>query len=276
MKRALLALVPLLVMAPHMIPAPDQKVEGRPPPPPAQTLDDPGRLPDAARMEQLARTDPVAFLQYCILRHDREVKGYSATMQKQERIDGRLEKKEVIETHYKVEPHSVFLRWREGQRLAARALYVAGQNDGQVVIKPAGLGSFLKSVTRDPEGPDARRSGRYTLKEFGLRMALARTLGSWQAAQKDGTLHVEYGGKVKVKEAGDRECYKLHRTKFAKPEGDGSTDLTMYVDVETWLPLGTVLKGEDGRLIGEYYFRDLRLNPEFARDQFTPAAVTAK
>jgi hypothetical protein len=276
MKRALMALVPLLVMAPHMIPAPDVKVEGRQAPP-ARTLDDKERLPNGARMEQLARTDPVAFLQYCILRHDREVQGYTVTMQKQERLEGRLEKKEIVEAHYKVKPHSIFMRWREGERLAARALYVEGENDGQAVIKPAGLGGrFVSSVTRDPEGRDARKSGRYTLKEFGLRMALTRTLGSWQEAQKEGALHVEYGGKVKVKEAGDRECYKLHRTRFAKPEADGSTELTMYIDVETWLPLGTVLKGEDGRLIGEYYFRDLRLNPEFAKGQFTPAVVTAK
>src|SRR5205807_1657314 len=93
------------------------------------TVEDTGKkLPNNARMEVLAKENPVAFLENCLIRYDREVKGYSLTMQKQERIDGKLEKKEIIEVHYREGPaqdgHSVFMRWKEGARLAARALYV--------------------------------------------------------------------------------------------------------------------------------------------------------
>src|SRR5262249_51915339 len=99
------------------------------------------------------------------------------------------------------------------------------------------------------------------------------TLAAWDAAKKDDALHVEYLGKRKIKEAGGRLCYVLHRSKFRKPEVDGITDVTIYVDCENWLQVGSILKGEEGQLIGEYFFRDLRLNPKFADDQFDRKAV---
>src|SRR5262245_3610247 len=163
-------------------------------------------LPDSARMEALAKEDPIAFLENCLARYDREVKGYSLTMQKQERIQGKLQPREVIEVHFKHGPaangHSVFMRWVEGARLAARVLYVDGENDNKMVVKPAGVGGFL-TVARDPDGLDARRSGRYTVKEFGLRFGLQGTLDSYRAARKDDALHVEYLGRKKIKEAGE-------------------------------------------------------------------------
>ncbi len=272
----LLALFSILVVAPHVIPVADVPVEGIGGRRPLRDVKDRGdELPGDADLEALARKDAVAFLEKCLLRYNREVKGYSVTMQKQERINGRLEKKEIIDVHFKDDPHSVFMRWREGARLASRALYVQGQNDGKAVIKPTGLGSFLV-VERDPEGADARRSGRYTLKQFGLKKGLQRTLAAFDAAQKEGALHVEYLGKRKIKEAGDRTCYVLKRTRYKKPEADGVTEQTLFVDADNWLLVGSILKGEDGKLIGEYFFRDIRLNPVYDKDQFTRKAVAGK
>jgi outer membrane lipoprotein-sorting protein len=65
----------------------------------------------------------------------------------------------------------------------------------------------------------------------------------------------------------------IQRTKYARPEDDGVTELIIYVDTETLLQVGTVLKGADGQLIAEYYFRDIRLNPQFRPNQFTRAAL---
>src|SRR5205807_568824 len=137
------------------------------------------------------------------------------------------------------------------------------------------LGGFF-TVKRDPEGADAKKAGRYNLKEFGLKMGLQRTLASFKAAQKEGALHVEYLGRKKVPEAGDRECFVLKRTRYKHPEADGITEQTLSVDTQTWLLVGTVLRGEEGELIGAYYFRDIRLNPTFDKDQFTKDAVKAR
>src|SRR5437870_1937778 len=65
-------------------------------------------------LERLARTDPVAFLEKCLERYDREVRGYRVTLVKQERLRGRLGPKERIEACFREEPFSVRMDWKEG------------------------------------------------------------------------------------------------------------------------------------------------------------------
>lgn len=223
--------------------------------------------------QQLPARDPIAFLEKCLAHYDATVKGYSLTFRKQERIDDELQPVEIIEVHCKDEPHSVFLKWLEGARKAVRVVYVEGENDGNMLALPKLIPLI---VARDPNGDDAKQSGRYPITEFGLKKATQRVLRGWKKAHADNHLHVEYLGIHKVPEAGNVACYKLRRSRYAKPEEDGVTELTIYLDTENLLQVGSVLRGKDRRLIAEYYFRDIRLNPTFRPDQFTRAALTAK
>jgi len=50
--------------------------------------------------------------------------------------------------------------------------------------------------------------------------------------------------------------------------------LTIYVDKETWLQVGSVIKGDNDLYIAQYYFRDIKLNPEFTDDTFKKEALT--
>lgn len=240
-----------------------------------EVKDNGGELPTAAELERLAKQDPIAFLEACLRRYAREVKGYNLTMQKQERLSGKLHATEVIEVRFVEKPHSVHFTWIEGARLAERALYVEGENDGKMLARPRGIAARLVAgdvVSRDVTGPDARQSGRYALNEFGLKKATERILVSWKKAKEAGELQVEYLGVQKIKEAGDRACHVLRRASKS-PENDGVVETTLYVDVETWLQAGAILKDKDGMLIGAYYFRDVRLNPDFKKDHFSRAAL---
>jgi hypothetical protein len=274
--RRLLLLLPLCVL---MGPAPPQEnpSSSKVPFRVSDKVADAGQaLPSDADMERLAREDPVEFLRSTVRRYQREVKGYHCFMQKQERIDGRLRPTEDVEVWFKEKPHSVVLRWIKNPGRAEKALYVEGQNGEQALVRPYGMLARKIAgdvITVDPVGEEARQSGRYTLPEFGIKKGALRTLASWEAAQKADALHVEYLGIIKVKEAGDRPCYALRRVRFAKPEADGVTELTVYYDKETWLQVGSVLKGEEGKVIGAYFFRDIELNPKFKPDQFQRVAV---
>jgi hypothetical protein len=231
--------------------------------------------PDPRLQKPLPDKDPVTFLEKCLERYQHQkITGYTCILEKQERIDGRLQEREVIDAAYRAQPYSVFMRWKQGARRAASALYVEGENDNKMLIHPSGVAGMLrKVVSRDPEGADARAGGRYTIKEFGMLKATERTLHDWKAAQKEGTLRVEYRGVYEIHEVGDRPCYVLRRI-CAKPDAEGVGQVTLYIDQETWLQVGTVLKKEDGKtLVGEYLFHDIKLNPKFAADQFKPAAL---
>ena len=45
------------------------------------------------------------------------------------------------------------------------------------------------------------------------------------------------------------------------------------IDADTWHIAGMVLKNESGELVGEYYFRDIKVNPKFADDLFTRKTI---
>lgn len=219
--------------------------------------------------------DPVAFLGKCLERYDQSgIKGYHCTFRKQERLGGELKPSEDIDVFFREEPHSVFFNWQKGQRKANRALFVEGENGGKMLANPAGLaGRLVKVVERDVDGEDAKQSGRYTLRDFGLKKACQRSYKAWKAAQDNGTLQAEYLGVHKVREAGDRPCYVVRRV-CAKPEDDGVVTVTLYIDKEHWLQVGSILKDGEGKLIGEYFFRDIRFNPEFKPEQFERSSLT--
>lgn len=229
-------------------------------------------LPSEAEMERLAEHDPIAFLNECIRRYDREVQGYTATLRKQERIGGQLQSSEVIGVTFREKPFGVLLRWKEGARRAAAVLYVRGENRDQLLVRPAGILSLAGIVARDPKGEDAKQSGRYPLTEFGIKIGIQRTIASWESAKKDNALHIEYLGIKKIQETGDRSCWVLKRTRNA-PTEEGVIQSTLYIDRENWLQVGTLLNGEEDRVIGEYFFRDIEINPKLPDDAFSRGAL---
>lgn len=219
--------------------------------------------------------DPLRFLEKCLERYGQTgIKGYTATFHKQERISGELKPSEEIEIFYREKPHSVLMRWLKGERKASSALFVEGENEGMMLARPAGIaGKLISYVRRDPEGEEAKQSSRYSIKELGLREALERTIRSWKEAKAEGTLRVQYLGIRKVPEAGNKECHVFKRTN-AKPEEEGVLESTFYLEKDTGFQLGSVLKGQGGKLMGEYFFRNVRVNPEFKPEQFQSSALS--
>ena len=230
-------------------------------------------LPTDTQMEELAKKHPIAFLKYSIRRYDYTVKGYECIFKKQERIGGKLQPTETIAVKFREKPFSVLFDWLKGERLAKKVLYVKGENNNMLLVKGAGVLALAGILERDPEGDQAKRSGRYPLTEFGIKIGSLRTLAAWEAARKNEALKIEYGGIKKIKEVGNRECYVLKRSHYAKPEEDGITLATFYLDKQTWLQVGSTLKNADGELIAEYWFTDIKLNPEFKPDTFTRNAL---
>ena len=92
-------------------------------------------LPRPAEMEKLAQTDPIAFMEHCLRRYAREVKGYTLVLQKQEKLAGKIYPKEEISVRFREQPQSVYFQWLEGSRLAERTLYVEGENDGKLLAR---------------------------------------------------------------------------------------------------------------------------------------------
>ena len=156
------------------------------------------------------------------------------------------------------------------------------EGESQILALPAAPLTLLGVQKIKKDSPDSKSSGRYQLFEFGLKQATQRVLRLWKAADDNKALHVEYLGLHEVPEAGtgpDKKspivCHKFRRTKYAAPE-DGVAEATLFIERDTLFQVGTILRGEKGELLGEFYFRDVRLNPAFAANQFDPAILKAK
>jgi hypothetical protein len=224
-------------------------------------------------MERLIEADPVAFLERCITRYEKEVTGYHVLLVKEERIAGKVLPEEQVECWFRERPFSVRMDWRRGVRLAARTLYVRGENAGNLLVRPAGLLGLAGVVERDPNGDDAKASSRYPATEFGIQIGTVRTLGYWKKARDAGTLWVRYDGLVAVPGLAGQTCWKVSR-RYATPEDDGITQAVFYFDPATWLQVGSELKDAEGGLVGRYYWRGLRLNPKkYPRGVFTRAGL---
>jgi len=65
---------------------------------------------------------------------------------------------------------------------------------------------------------------------------------------------------------------------YTEPENDGVMELTLYIDKQTCCRSAPLSREPESRmkeiLIGEYYFRDIELNPQFSEIKFKEAAVT--
>ena len=166
------------------------------------------------------------------------------------------------------------MEWKQGGGRAKRVLYVEGENNNKMLARPSGLAAWTGIWTKEVNDPEARASGRYLINEFGIKLGTKRTLDAMLSAKGRNALFVKYEGIFKIKELGDRPCYKLIRTPYDPPEdAEGLNELIIYIDTETWLQVGSILKDTAGNLIAEYFFRNVKLNPTFKPDQFKRSAL---
>jgi hypothetical protein len=217
--------------------------------------------------EDIIPEDPCTFLQMCLDHYKKTVTGYTCKFYKMERIK-KLNDLEVIDVHFQEKPFSVLFHWLKGQHLASKVLYVEGKDS---VTKGQLLARVFLIVPTDVNGNEAKSTSRYPMTAFGMYHGSVRTLDGMVKAKAANNLHIEYYGKKKVIQLGDRECYMFVRKPIDPPEegDDKLAELTIYIDVQTWLQVGSILRDAKGDLIAEYFFRDVKLNPKYNENQFT-------
>ena len=178
--------------------------------------------------------------------------------------------------------------WESGARKAligtVRASLLVEEKGGNEDKITAWIGIRIPTPLN---GPMARGASRFCMKDAGLYGAMLRSHTVWKKRQDDKELHWRLVEKRPVKEVGGQMCYVVERTcpspevdpfeiggepnirTSDKPEDVGSVRVTLFIDVERWLQVGSELHRADGNLLGAYYFRDINLNPTFADDTFT-------
>ena len=267
------------------------------------TFEDTGdRLPTQEEFESLAKSDPVKLLEACLARYQREVNGgITATLEKRERVHGdpkppkeppveiiRLLVRNDVAGEGETAHPQVRMAWESGARRS-----LIGTVTGTLFVEEHGGGKDKitawvgVAIPTPVSGPLAKKASRYCIADAGLYRAMLRSHTVWKKRQDDKVLNWRFVEKRAVPEVGGRVCFVIERT-CPTPEVDpfeiggepnirdgedpadvGSVRITLYIDAERWLQVGSELHRKDGHLLAAYYFRDIDLKPKFADDAFT-------
>lgn len=221
-------------------------------------------LPDAQKeLLRRAREDPIGLLEDALRAYDRRVRDYEGVFVIQERIRGILNAPGTSSFRFRNDPFSVVVRrLNEGGR-ARRLLYVEGENDGKMIVRPTGiLGRIASGILIDPHGSVARKGCLNAITDFGLRNALARILAAYKQSAAQKQLTSECSG---VGELGGKRTLVFRKT---GPAGK----VVFELDVETLLPLRVRRYTPDDKLLAMYRYKDLRFNCGFTDSEFSRKA----
>lgn len=201
------------------------------------------------------------------------IRDYTCTMIRRERIAGKLGSYEFIDVKLRHEqtsggevttPFSVYLHFNKPARVEGReALYVAGRNAGKVFVKRGGqrmsyLSSFIK-----PDSRLAMRENRYPITEIGFKRMVERLIEEIEKDLQYGECQVQFFTNAKV---GDRTCTRVEVVHPVERDHFSFHRAVVFVDEQDKLPVGYAAfywpeePGGEPRLLEEYIFTDIRLN----------------
>jgi hypothetical protein len=117
---------------------------------------------------------------------DRNIRDYSCTFVKQERIDGELGEQQHIFMKISHEPFSVYMSFLKPHQ-GREVLWVAGQNDGEMVVLEAGWKrKVLGKMNLDPQGTVAMSGQKYPITRVGIRNLTASLIRQFEEDTKYG------------------------------------------------------------------------------------------
>jgi hypothetical protein len=204
------------------------------------------------------------------------VTDYTATMYKQERIDGELREGNTMSLKLRHEPFSVYMKWLDGDK-GRQLIYVDGENDGNLLVQLGGVkGRLLGTLTIDPNGSQAMAESRYPITGAGL-LHLARKVLEFrkQDLQRGTGVHCEMHDN---QELNGRPCY-LFVTTYSSPEySETYRKATLYIDKElsmpvcvrnyTWAKDANPETIDDETLIEFYSYTDIKVEQQLSGIDF--------
>ena len=192
------------------------------------------------------------------------IRDYTALMQKQENIRGKLHSPQVMEIKVRHEPFSVYTKFRYPQELnGQQAIYVKGKNNGKLIGHGVGLERKLGTQWLDPEGMIAMRGNKYPITDLGILNLVDKLLEVGYADSKFGECDVTYKEGAKLD---GRECTVI-TVSHPVPRSNFRFHIArIFVDKELNLPIRYESfdwprkEGETPMLIETYSYLKLEIN----------------
>ena len=214
--------------------------------------------PDADKIERmtaLAATDQIELIQWCMENYRNTVRDYQGLLHKQERINGKLRKRQSINVWFKEAPFSVVMKWKKNPESIDKLLYVEGQNKNKMLVHPTGAFAWIKSVKKHPRCKEALKASLRTCDQFGFYRNMKAISEMLQAAKNANSLKMRY----LATEIIDSRTYITTET-ILNVKDYPCAKLIMDIDTEYMVPTKLTFYDCDGKLLCKYEFTDLKLN----------------
>ena len=162
-----------------------------------------------------------------------------------------------------MKPMHIHMKMTEGRNRGIRTLYIEGENDNRMRVKPKGLLGFLR-VSIDPEGKRAMKDNRHSILEAGIGHVLGLVDANYRRWREGAGGTIIYEGEEVL--AGRR----VHavRAVFPKDKGYYGHVIRVSFDAVNFLPVRIVVYDWEDRLLEDYQFEDLELNVGLKRKDF--------
>jgi hypothetical protein len=225
----------------------------------------PGRADAAAApspLAELLRLLDAADKQYAQI-HD-----YTAVMLSRERVKDVLQEQERVLLKFQ-RAFKVYMRWLEGPSRGREGLYVSGAHDGKfLVYEPRGF-QRLFTAALDPNDARVMEKSRHPVTDVGIGRLLEIVGDNARRAARNGVLRVVDRGPGEV--AG-RPVRQMEGILPRDPQaGYYAYRVQLFFDDEQRVPIRVVVYDWSDRLVEDYTYTELRLNPGLSILDFDPS-----
>lgn len=201
-----------------------------------------------------------------------DIRDYSATLLRRQRIDGKLSGYEFAFIKVRHEPFSVYMKFLKPDRVKGReVIYVENQNDGKLLAhEPAfdKLGTFGLA----PDGLIAMRGERYPITQVGFRNLAVKLIERAEAEKRKGTsCKVTFGKNAKIN---NRSATVIEAIRTKRKKDDEFYRVRVFIDDELQIPVRyeahdwPAKEGGEPVLLEEYTYFNVKLNPGFDDEDF--------
>ncbi|MGE3314691.1 MAG: DUF1571 domain-containing protein [Planctomycetaceae bacterium] len=160
---------------------------------------------------------------------------YTATFFKHERIGGEMLDPQVMELKLRHAPFSVYMKWHEGE-VGRELLYVAGENDGKMIVHPGGLrGRLLPSIKLEPDSNLSMRETRHPVTMVGM-LNLAHEIITRRKAEMKANADIRCQ-LIEDQMINDRPCYCFVLNWVHQHESEEYRKSIQYIDKELSIPV---------------------------------------
>jgi hypothetical protein len=204
---------------------------------------------------------------------DRDVRDYSCTLVKQERVDGELGDKQFILLKVMHQPFSVYMSFLKPYA-GREVVYVDGQNSGKLIVLEAGMKRMLGKMNLDPQGSLAMSGQKHPITDVGFRNLTTKLTKMWEGESKFAECEVTSNPNahitnrpttmIQVVHPVARQDFRFH---VARLFLDNELKVPIHFDAYTW----PEQVGGEPLLEESYTYTNLKLNNGYTAREFDAA-----